>query len=426
MSATTLEQECERLSREAIARLKDQKRSVTAEAEALLPKLGEKMSDEAKRKFDELHTVIARINTKIETHERSLYPASSFPVAGVQNAAETWRDLKTGEEIRTFSSRDSVESHFRKSEEPSPLRFGAYLRALLLGPKNEEEKRALSEGTNSAGGFTVPAVTAAQFIDKLRARSFVVKAGAQTIPLSTLTTTIARVATDPTISWVGENGTVTASDPVFDSVSFTAKKLIGLIQVSRELVQDSVNIESALEAMFAGTFAAELDRVCLIGAGTSTEPKGIKNTSGVGSVSMGTNGAALTNYDPVIDAIKAMHDANAGDPTAAIMAPRSEANFSKLKDTTSQPLQRPPQIANLPFYATSKLPTNETQGTSNLASSIYVGDYSQLLIGMRMELTVEVLRERYADSYQFGFLGALRADVALQHAEAFTRIVGVL
>jgi HK97 family phage major capsid protein len=49
------------------------------------------------------------------------------------------------------------------------LRFGDFLRAMITGAKNDLEKRALAEGTDSAGGYSVPDIVLSRFIDKLRA-----------------------------------------------------------------------------------------------------------------------------------------------------------------------------------------------------------------------------------------------------------------
>jgi len=41
-------------------------------------------------------------------------------------------------------------------------------------------------------------------------------------------------------------------------------------------------------------------------------------------------------------------------------------------------------------------------------------------------MRIEVLRERFADNYQYGILCALRADVQCFHEESMCRIIGVI
>ena len=237
---------------------------------------------------------------------------------------------------------------------------------------------------------------------------------------------MARIITDPTVSWRSENAAVAESDPVFDNVSFTARSLAVFFKVSRELFADSVNINEACQRVLTGAMAVEVDRVCLLGSGSAPQPKGIVNFSGIGSVSMGTNGAQLTNYDKLLDTYQALLDAKAADPTAAIMAPRTMISLDKLKDTTNQPMQRPTSLSKLPFLTTTGMPVNETQGTANNASTTIIGNFRELMIGMRQELVIEVLRELYAPNLQFAFVAHLRMDVQLQHPASFAKLVGII
>ena len=61
-----------------------------------------------------------------------------------------------------------------------------------------------------------------------------------------------------------------------------------------------------------------------------------------------------------------------------------------------------------------------------VTSEIILGDFSNLYIGIRTALRVEVLRETFAGNFQYGFLAFLRADVAAVHEEAFCRITGII
>jgi HK97 family phage major capsid protein len=273
----------------------------------------------------------------------------------------------------------------------------------------------------------VPVTLLTQLIDLMRAKTVCIQAGALTVPIDTETTNIARVAADPTPAWRNEAAAFSVADPTFEKVSFTPKSLGVLVKVSQEILEDSANLNEALIGCFAGAFAVELDRVGLFGTGSAPQPHGISGTSGVGSVDMGTNGLALANYDPIVDAVSALLTANAASPTAAIMAPRTLTKSAKLKDSQNQPLRKPDLIGNLPFLATTSVPINQAHGTSNVASEIIVGDFTQLMFGIRRNLTVRVLRERFlSDNGQIGFLADLRADVQLRHPQSFCEVVGIL
>lgn len=202
--------------------------------------------------------------------------------------------------------------------------------------------------------------------------------------------------------------------------------MIALIRASRELVEDAQGLEETLNNAFARALALKLDLAALRGTGTAPEPRGLFNTTGVNEVSMGTNGAQLTNWDKIVDAYQAVRDDNHEPNGALVLAPRTAATIAKMKDTTNQPLRRPPDLEDAQILSTTQVGIADTQGTATNASAIYLGDWPQLMIGMRTNLTIEVLRERYSDNHQMGFVAALRADVQLAHPEAFARIVEII
>ena len=125
------------------------------------------------------------------------------------------------------------------------LPLGNYMRAMVGVGKDPVARRSLSEGTDSAGGYTVPIKLQSRLIDALRAKATVFPAGVVTVPLTTEHTHIARLASDPQAAWRLELGTVAESDPTFDRVAFQARSLAVLVKVSRELLEDSENVQAS-------------------------------------------------------------------------------------------------------------------------------------------------------------------------------------
>jgi HK97 family phage major capsid protein len=234
-----------------------------------------------------------------------------------------------------------------------------------------------------------------------------------------------RVATDPTCEWRAENAAIAEGDPVFERVLFTAKTLAGRVPMSRELFDDSLNVGAAVERAFTGAMGLALDRAAIYGTGTSNQPLGVVNTAGIGTVSMGTNGAQLSNYDRILDAILALKNANAADATAMIAAPRTEIGLAKLKDSNSNVLTVPELVSRVPLLSTTSAPVNETQGTSNDCSSIVLGDFRDLLIGMRQQLEIRIFDQPLAGSGQLLAVAWLRADIQLARPASFVRLAGI-
>lgn len=338
--------------------------------------------------------------------------------------ASGWRD-SVGRPVRVLSKGERVADAFPRSEGIAQVGFGEVIRMMAVGQGRLEVRNALSEGTNSAGGYTVPSYLLGELIDRLRSQSVAIQAGARTVMLDTQKVSIARLATDPTVSWRSENAAVGTGDPTFENVQFTARSLACLVKCSRELIEDSVNLEEALRNAFAQAMALEIDRVALLGSGTPPEPGGIFNTANVNSVSMGTDGAALTNWDKVLDALYEIELDNGGTVTALAMHPRTWRVIQGFKDTTNQPLLPPPGVAEIPMLRTTQIPINQTQGVATTCSSIIGGNFEELMIGVRSELSIQLLRELYAENGQFGFVAHLRADVQLAHPESFVKLIGI-
>lgn len=365
--------------------------------------------------FDALQAMIEIDNMTLELQDHAGGADSSSP-------ARNWKG-RNGE-LRVLGKRDRMAS--THGHAGGNFGFGEYVAAMVTGTNRPDIRAALTEGTDSAGGYTVPTHLMSELIDAMRAKTVTVQAGALTVPLETEKTTIARLNSDPQAGWRLESADVAQSDPTFGAVTFTARSLACLVKVSRELLEDSINIDSALMQAFAGAMGGEVDRVALFGSGAAPEPRGLFNTTGISVVSMGDNGAAITGYGKMLDAIYELENANANPATGWVMAPRTSRVLNGLTDTTGQPLNAPKAVSDIPRLVSTVVPVDQTQGTAVNASSIILGDFSQLLIGVRTNLRIEVLREAFASTMEYAFLAHLRADIAVAQPKAFAAIKGVI
>lgn len=370
---------------------------------------------------------------------RDRQPGSDWQPA---DGGSGWRDQR-GREVRTLTRNESFADAMRGSYDPQEwhgLGFGDFCRSLVAGPRTDVERRALAEGTQSAGGYTVPTPLAAQVIDRLRARAVTVKAGAVTVPMDSATLSMAKLLTDPTASWHSENASITDNDVTFGECKLTARTLVSLVKASRELVEDSANLNDALTNAFAAALALEVDRVALVGSGSAPEPQGLQTATGVTEVSMGANGATLTNYTKVLDLWQAIDTANAGPLSAWIMHPRSfRQMFCQLASDghwlnppavlwgalEGQPILKPDSSVNPNFLKTTSIPVTQTQGTSTDCSTIFAGNFADMLIGVRSGLQIQVLDQVFSGNYQVGFLASMRVDIQLARAASFGRLIGL-
>lgn len=322
---------------------------------------------------------------------------------------------------------DYVEARGLVRDDEKDLSFGKYVRGLLTGDWSDAdaERRALVEGTATAGGHLVPTPLSARIIDRARNQTRVLQAGAQIVPMEAQTLKLARVVGDPTAAWHTEMVTISASDMTFDAVNLTAKTLASRVLISRELMEDAQGIDDEVEKAFASQFGLTVDLAALYGSGTAPEPRGVKNVTAVTKTSLGANGAALTDYDPLIDSVYRVRGAN-HEPTAQIYATRTGQTIAKLKDGNQQYLSPPPALDGIRRFETVQVPTNLTVGSSSLTSDVFTADWSELLVGVRTRLEITVLRERSMDVGAYELLAWWRGDIAVARPAAFDVVTGVL
>lgn len=344
-------------------------------------------------------------------------PGGRTPLLGREARMADWAAKQPNRSGFTVADGDefSLGNIMRAMVEP---RFRAEL--------TDVERRVLAEGVDATGGFLTPEPLSANLIDKVRNQARVFEAGAVTVPLDSDKQSIPRVSGDPTGGWRAENAAFSESNLAFDRVTFTPQSFGFIVRTSEELYQDMVPGSAAIiENAIVQTAALELDRVALRGSGTAPEPRGVRNQAGVTIQSLGANGATPTDYSPLVNAISTLQQANR-NPTAIIQNPRTEKTWASLKDTTNQPLRAPAMVEAVPRLQSAQIPVNLTQGTAVTASEVYVGEWADLLIGIRLGIQLRLLQERYADSGQYAWRVFLRADVQLAHPESFVVTTGVL
>ena len=290
-------------------------------------------------------------------------------------------------------------------------------------------RRDLTVGTSADGGYTVSTDLLSQsFIELLRNSTEVMQRSRMLTDLNG-NIAIPRQTGGATAYWVAESGAPTESAQAFDQVTLTPKTVGAFVDFSRKLaLQSSIDIESFVRGDLARVLGLEIDRVAINGSGSSNQPTGILNTSGIGSVAGGTNGAA-PDWADIIDLESAVANANA-DVGSLYYITNTKVR-GKLKQTekatgTAQFVW----TDNLNGYqalVTNQVPSNLTKGTSSgVCSAILFGNLADLIIGMWGGLDLMV------DPYTGSTSGTVRVvalqdvDVAVRHAASFAAMKDAL
>lgn len=303
--------------------------------------------------------------------------------------------------------------------------LGDVLRGVVLGKWSSPEARTMAGASATGGGLLVAPSVSARIIDRARAMARTIQAGAQTLPMESRDVTIAKVATDPTAYWRGENAAITSSEVVFEGVKLQSRTVAALVKMPVELLEDAPNLGDLVESVLGSTIGNEIDRVGLVGSGAAEEPRGIENTPGI--TATGSIGSPV--WDDLVDAVTAVRTAN-GEPSAAILHPRDVGTLAKLTGTANDHYLAPPEeIRNLRRLTTTQVPANRGGGANE--SLAFIGDFSWLWYGIRTALTVETSRQA-ADSSGSAFANMqvwirayVRMDTAVVRPGFFTVLSGI-
>ena len=294
-------------------------------------------------------------------------------------------------------------------------------------------KRDLNVGTATAGGNTVATdLLAANFIDLLRNKAVVMGLGTQMLTGLQGNIAIPRATGGATAYWVAESGSPTESQAAFDQVTMSGKTVGAFSDISRKLLlQSSIDVEGYVRNDLATVLALAIDSAAIEGTGSSNQPTGILNTSGIGSIAGGTNGAA-PSYANIVGLETEVAQDNADIGSLSYLT--NTKVRGKLKQTYTNST-----YGEIPVFGadgtmngynvavTNQVPSNLTKCTaSGVCSAIIFGNFADLIVGMWGSLDLMV------DPYTASTSGTVRVvalqdlDIAVRHPESFAAMKDAL
>lgn len=273
--------------------------------------------------------------------------------------------------------------------------------------------RALTEGTNSQGGYTVPTVLMNTVIKALNENNFMRQLG--TVITTASTTAIPTMASKPTFALIGENGAYPTVDTTFGVKTLNAYKAGGIMLASDELLNDSgIDIASYITSlMIEGLGDFEEDKF-MLGTGSS-DYQGL-TTAGVGVTTVSPT--AITS-DEALDLYYAV-PAKYRPKATWVVGDSFEKAVMKLKDTTGRYIWQmglssgtPNTLNGRPIYNSAYVPA---LAATNVVAAF--GDLSYFTIADRGTMTMKRLNELYSGTGQVGFQVSKRGDSRITLDEA--------
>ena len=253
------------------------------------------------------------------------------------------------------------------------------------------------------------------FIDVLRNSSSVMQAGARMLNGLSGDVKIPKKTAAASAAWIAsEGGAASESEMTVGSVSMTPKTLGAFTDVTRQLmIQSSLDVEALIRDDLAQAIALAIDLGALQGSGSSGQPTGIKNTSGINTVDFGTAPDLVPTFAQVVAMETAVRADNALGNGGAYIS--NATMYGALKS-----VEKASNTAQFVVEPGGTMNGFRTIVSNQVASGdLYFGDFSQLLVGMFGGLDIVV------DPYTASTSGTVRVvalqscDVAVRHATAF-------
>ena len=255
---------------------------------------------------------------------------------------------------------------------------------------------------------------AGDFIDVLRNESSVMQAGATLLRGLQGNVVIPKKTAASSAGWIATEGAA-ASESEFTSGSVTmSPKVIGAFTDATRLLlqQSSLDVENLIRDDLTKSIATAIDLGALAGSGSSGQPTGIANTSGINTT---TFAAANPTWAEIVAMESAVANDNALNGSLAYIC--RPADFGTLKTTekasgTAQFVVSPDNTMN--GY-------NVIRSNQVTSGDFYFGNFADLLIGMYGGLDITV------DPYALSTSGGVRivalqtVDVAVRHAVSFCK-----
>ena len=304
----------------------------------------------------------------------------------------------------------------------------------FIVPTDVLNKRDLITGTATStakgGNLIQTDVLGASFIDVLRNAMVLPSLGARFLTGLQGNVAIPKRTTSVTAYWPGENTAPTEGTNVFGQVTMSPKVIAAYIDIGRRLaIQSSVDVEALVRDDLAKTLAIGID-LAAIGGATTNGPTGVRGTSGIGSVAIGTNGGAPT-WASVAGLIKAVETSNALNGSLAFLT-NPKVRY-KLMTTSKQSsgvegnfILNPDAntLAGYPLVVSNQVTSSLTKGSSSgVCSAMFFANWSELIVGQWGGIELMV------DPYSLSTTGATRivslaeVDVCVRHAESFAAVL---
>jgi HK97 family phage major capsid protein len=294
--------------------------------------------------------------------------------------------------------------------------------------KNGQERDVTATGQTSVagdqGGVAVPTMIE-RWLDYLWEMLVLRQAGADFMTGLVGNIDMIKDKTVPLATWKTEVANLDKSDPTFENVTMTPKRLGTYVDYSFQIGIQVPSVERRLFTQILNAIYKALDQAGINGSGVAPIPEGIINATGVAEVSMGDNGGNIT-HEKVVELMSNVDDQEAlmgslGFVTnskvhAKLLTTKVDAGSGRfLMDVVSN------SLIGYPAYFSNLVPKNGSEGSGTNLSTMVFGNFNDLIIGQWGPLQIKTVEDAtLAIAGKTRIVANIFADVLVQRAASFS------
>ncbi|MFN9545916.1 MAG: phage major capsid protein [Cyanobacteriota bacterium] len=359
--------------------------------------------------------------------KRAAQPATPRTAAAQPIASGSSADIGlTDKEARSFSFLKCMRAQLfpnerafqeeaafeREVSNATAQRMGLKPKGMLIA--NDVLSRSLTAGTAAtAGDLIFTDARPGSFIELLRKRNFLTGLGVTILSGLTGPVGIPKQTGASQVYWKGEGVAAAESEPSVGQVTMTLKEMSAWTRFSRSLMlQSSIDVETFVRNDLVTVMALEQARVALYGLGSSSQPEGIKLTTGINTKDFGANQptyAELVDMETLIAA---------DDADISTMGYVTNATIYGGFKTTEK-------AANTAQFVLEPGGTVNSYGVvrSNQVESgdVFFGVWSQLVLGLFGAVDLQVNPYSEDKEGNIRVVAHQAIDYAVRHPQAFCR-----
>jgi HK97 family phage major capsid protein/HK97 family phage prohead protease len=302
--------------------------------------------------------------------------------------------------------------------------------------------RSFVAGTGTLGGNIIETSNLGdQFIELLRNRTQVMRLGATVLNLDN-PVTIPQQNAAGSVNWVGETVASTLSVGNFTQITLSPKGVSAFQQYGKQLLAtNNPSIDRIVRNDILQILGIAIDLAALHGTGANSQPTGIANVTGIGTVTLAANGQALGNstaYPALVSLETAIATANADVANMAYLARashrgtlRTQPRFANTNTPVweSAPGNVDGMVNGYRAAVTNQIATNLTTGTATtITSAIFFANWSELLIANFNGGAIDLVVDPYtlAVNSVIRIIARQWVDINVRHAASFACLGGII